>query len=355
MYGYSSLSGLIAQYSVHTDGPAALGLDAPVARLRPRLLDAEAGAVRHLVEAVAQRLRPDAHRLEEHVVARVARAHSSSSRLRCGHELRSSCVDARRRCRDPRSSRAGASIRRSPPRASRRAPCFSHVGYACERKSGLMKTQSRKCSSVCGAAKKMRARALLADRLERELLGVDRRARRAGARTCAAPRGRARTSRSDVVRPPSSQPAACSTRSQPDEVRAPERHRRLRRRLGVERVGGRQAAAAAERQAVAARELAAGDRAEHRLGHAQRRAAAAHVDAREERAEEAPDAGPHGLRDRDAREHLGDLQREPGRDRHGRRRARQQERRHRDRLVGLRPGPHRVDHRGSPRRAGCWG
>ena len=62
---------------------------------------------------------------------------------------------------------------------------------------------------------------------------------------------------------------------------------RLGRGLGVERVRRAQPAAAAERQPVAAGELAAGERAEHRLGHAERRAAAAHVDGREERAEEA--------------------------------------------------------------------
>ena len=71
-YGVSSDSGVIAQYSVLTARPAALGLDGAVTRLRPRLLGAEARAVRHLVEAVAQRLRPDAKRLEEHVVARIA-------------------------------------------------------------------------------------------------------------------------------------------------------------------------------------------------------------------------------------------------------------------------------------------
>src|SRR6185312_11341285 len=43
----------------------------PVGGLRPRLLDAEARAVRHLVEAVAQRLRADLDGLEEDVEARV--------------------------------------------------------------------------------------------------------------------------------------------------------------------------------------------------------------------------------------------------------------------------------------------
>ena len=53
--------------------PAALGLHAAEVGLMERLLAAEADAVRHLVEAVAQRLRADPQRLEEHVVTRVAR------------------------------------------------------------------------------------------------------------------------------------------------------------------------------------------------------------------------------------------------------------------------------------------
>ena len=68
--------------------PAALGLDATVPGLRPRLRDAVACAVRHLVEAVAQRLRPDADGLEQHVVTRVAPAHSSSSSLRAAMNSR---------------------------------------------------------------------------------------------------------------------------------------------------------------------------------------------------------------------------------------------------------------------------
>ena len=54
------------------DGPAALGLDPAKPRQRLRLGPADAGAVRHLVEAVARRHRPDADRLEQDVVARVA-------------------------------------------------------------------------------------------------------------------------------------------------------------------------------------------------------------------------------------------------------------------------------------------
>src|SRR5262249_30284133 len=69
-------------------GPAALCLHAAMTRLRPWLLDAESGAVRHLVEAVAQRLRSDAHGLEQHVVAGIARAHASSSRLRSAMNAR---------------------------------------------------------------------------------------------------------------------------------------------------------------------------------------------------------------------------------------------------------------------------
>ena len=51
--GASSLSGPIAAVLGAHGGPAALGLHRAVARLRPGLLDAEARAVRHLVEAVA--------------------------------------------------------------------------------------------------------------------------------------------------------------------------------------------------------------------------------------------------------------------------------------------------------------
>ena len=130
-----------------------------------------------------------------------------------------------------------------------------------------MKTHSRKCSSVCGAAKKMRARALLADRLERELLGVDVEPARRRSNMRSTSRSSANFSyerRQAALEPAGRVQHEVAAR----EVGAPERHRRLRRRLGVERVGGRQAAAAAERQAVAARELAAGERAEHRLGHA---------------------------------------------------------------------------------------
>ena len=68
------LVGLLRDRAVlRVDGtPPALGLDAAVARLRPRLLGAETRAVRHLVEAVAQRLGPDPQGLEEHVVTRIA-------------------------------------------------------------------------------------------------------------------------------------------------------------------------------------------------------------------------------------------------------------------------------------------
>ena len=52
-------------------GPAALGLDAAVRRLRPGLLGPEPGAVGHLVEAVPERLRPDPDRLEQDLVVRI--------------------------------------------------------------------------------------------------------------------------------------------------------------------------------------------------------------------------------------------------------------------------------------------
>ncbi len=201
-----------------------------------------------------------------------------------------------------------------------------------------MKTHSRKCSSVWSAREEDRARALLADRLERERLGVDV---EPGAQALEHAQHleverellvRARQAALEPARRVQHEIAA-------REVRAPERHGRLGRGLRVERVGRGEPAAAPERQAVAPRELAAGERAEHRLRHAERGAAAAHVDAREERAEEAADARADRLRDRDARERLGDLQREPGGDGHRRRRAGEQERRHRDRLVGLGPAP----------------
>ena len=53
--------------------PAALGLHRAEARLRGGPVGAEAGAVRHLIEAVPQDLRPDPDRLEEDVEAGVAR------------------------------------------------------------------------------------------------------------------------------------------------------------------------------------------------------------------------------------------------------------------------------------------
>ena len=71
-YGVSSDSWLIAQYSVLTAAQPPSALTRAVTRLRPGLLGAEARAVRHLVEAVAQRLGADAQRLEEHVVTRIA-------------------------------------------------------------------------------------------------------------------------------------------------------------------------------------------------------------------------------------------------------------------------------------------
>src|SRR5262249_19041335 len=43
------------------DGPAAFGLRRAETRLRAGLVGAEPGAVRHLVEAVAEHLRPDPH------------------------------------------------------------------------------------------------------------------------------------------------------------------------------------------------------------------------------------------------------------------------------------------------------
>ena len=54
------------------DGPAALRLDAAHHGVRGRVAVAHAVAVRHLEEAVARGHRPELHRLEEDVVARVA-------------------------------------------------------------------------------------------------------------------------------------------------------------------------------------------------------------------------------------------------------------------------------------------
>ena len=54
------------------DGPASLRLDASHDRVRGRVAVAHAVAVRYLEEAVAGRHRTELHRLEEHVVARVA-------------------------------------------------------------------------------------------------------------------------------------------------------------------------------------------------------------------------------------------------------------------------------------------
>ena len=62
------------------DRPAAFRLDAAHHRVRGRVAVAHAVAVRHLEEAVARRHRPEADRLEEHVVARVS--HGFGNRLR---------------------------------------------------------------------------------------------------------------------------------------------------------------------------------------------------------------------------------------------------------------------------------
>jgi hypothetical protein len=60
-------------------GPAALGLDAAMRGLRPRLLGPEAGAMGHLIEAVPERLRSDPDPFEQDLVVRIQRI--SSSRL----------------------------------------------------------------------------------------------------------------------------------------------------------------------------------------------------------------------------------------------------------------------------------
>ena len=52
--------------------PAALGLHAAHARFGLREVIARAGAMRHLIKAVARRHRPDPHRLEQNVIARIA-------------------------------------------------------------------------------------------------------------------------------------------------------------------------------------------------------------------------------------------------------------------------------------------
>ena len=52
--------------------PAALGLHRPEGGLRLGVVDAVVGTVRHLHEAVLQRLRANLDRLEEHVVAPVS-------------------------------------------------------------------------------------------------------------------------------------------------------------------------------------------------------------------------------------------------------------------------------------------
>ena len=109
--------------------PAALGLHAAKRGLRPRLLDAEPGAVRHLVEAVSQR----------------AWARSGPARRGCRGGpgaralLRLDLGLAPRRCtrpaprrppgrsRGPRSSRAAASTRPWPPGRRSTEPRFSQV------------------------------------------------------------------------------------------------------------------------------------------------------------------------------------------------------------------------------------
>ena len=82
--------------------PAAVGSRGSKAGLRSRPVTSEPGGMWHLEEAVPQRLRPHADRLEEYVVGRVADSHPA--RTVC----RSPAV-----CKRPRGRRfAGASGRR---------------------------------------------------------------------------------------------------------------------------------------------------------------------------------------------------------------------------------------------------
>ena len=66
--------------SVQTTRPAALGLHAAHGGAARSDVDAHAVAMRHLVEAVAGRHRPDPHRLEQDVVTRIPHTSSDSSR-----------------------------------------------------------------------------------------------------------------------------------------------------------------------------------------------------------------------------------------------------------------------------------
>ena len=76
----SSVSGWIEQYSVHTaPQPPSAFIAADGRPGTPGLLRPGADAVRHLVEAVVQRLRADLDRLEEDVVLGVARHELPSS------------------------------------------------------------------------------------------------------------------------------------------------------------------------------------------------------------------------------------------------------------------------------------
>src|SRR5208283_2372290 len=54
-------------------GPAAFGLERAVRRLKARSVRARADAVRHLIKAIAQRLRADLDGLEQDVVLGIAR------------------------------------------------------------------------------------------------------------------------------------------------------------------------------------------------------------------------------------------------------------------------------------------
>ena len=58
--------------------PAALGLDLAEAPQAAGKIDAHAGAMGHLVEAIGRGDRADAQRLEQKVVARIARRRASS-------------------------------------------------------------------------------------------------------------------------------------------------------------------------------------------------------------------------------------------------------------------------------------
>ena len=126
--------------------------------------------------------------------------------------------------------------------------------------------------------------------------------------------------------------------------RAPQRHLGLVRALGVGGVGCARVRGAI-RQPVAARELSARDVGLGVLRRAEGGSARAHVHIGGERAVHDRRTGAHHLREHDAEQRFGVLLRERRRERGGRHRAHERERRDDDRLTVLGHGDQPLGHR----------